>query len=223
MVVADFLLIAFVVGIVTKTWLGFLGTFFGLYALYRFTRLSAVLSLALSLYWGLLGYHLGAATGQLGVGPLLAVVVFAVAAGVRRAGFLALASQPQSIDPDSLSDDFAAEHQMSSTRRGCSMARPKARSSTRRLLTSGGTVTARPRRFGGRLMDARAALRLHPDRHVVCSSAEARSSLPCARRGAQKHRAWSRVGGRMAAPGHGEMLNWKGGSRTWEGQVAKAR
>jgi hypothetical protein len=30
MVVAEFLFIGFVVGIVTKTWLGFLGTFFGL-------------------------------------------------------------------------------------------------------------------------------------------------------------------------------------------------
>ena len=57
--VAEFLFIACVVGVLTETWLGFLGTFFGLYALYRFTRLSAVLSLALSLYWGLLGYHPG--------------------------------------------------------------------------------------------------------------------------------------------------------------------
>jgi hypothetical protein len=113
MVVADFLLIAFVVGIVTKTWLGFLGTFFGLYALYRFTRLSAVLSLALSLYWGLLGYHLGVARDQLGVGPLLAGVGFAVALGVHRAGFLAITSQPQPIDPDSFSADVAEEYRMS--------------------------------------------------------------------------------------------------------------
>ena len=113
MVVAEFLFIGFVVGIVTKTWLGFLGTFFGLYALYRFTRLSAVLSLAVSLYWGLLGYHLGAATGQLGVGALLAVVGFAVALGVHRAGFLAILSQPQPIDPGSFSADAAAEHRMS--------------------------------------------------------------------------------------------------------------
>jgi hypothetical protein len=35
-----------VVGLVTKAWLGFLGTFIVLYALYRFTRLSAVLALA---------------------------------------------------------------------------------------------------------------------------------------------------------------------------------
>jgi hypothetical protein len=49
MVVAEFLLIGFVVGIVTGTWLGFLATFLGLYALYRFTRLSALLALALSL------------------------------------------------------------------------------------------------------------------------------------------------------------------------------
>ena len=67
MVVAEFLLIAFVAGIVTKTWLAFLGTFLGLYALYRFTRLSALLSLALSLYSCLLGYHLGAAMGGFGV------------------------------------------------------------------------------------------------------------------------------------------------------------
>jgi hypothetical protein len=98
---------------VTKTWLGFVGTFFGLYALYRFTRLSAVLSLALSLYWGLLGYHLGAAMGGFGVGPLLAVVGFAVALGVHRAGFLAIVSQPRPIDPGSFSADVAAEHRMS--------------------------------------------------------------------------------------------------------------
>ena len=113
MVVAEFLFIGFVVGIVTKTWLGFLGTFFGLYALYRFTRFSAVLSLALSLYWGLLGYHLGAATGQLGVGALLAIVGFAVALGVHRAGFLAITPQPQPIDPDSFPADVAAEYRMS--------------------------------------------------------------------------------------------------------------
>lgn len=113
MVVAEFLFIGFVVGIVTKTWLGFVGTFFGLYALYRFTRLSAVLSLALSLYWGLLGYRLGAAMGGFGVGPLLAVVGFAVALGVHRAGFLAITSQPQPIDPDSFPADVAAEYRMS--------------------------------------------------------------------------------------------------------------
>lgn len=65
----------------TKTGLGFLGTFVGLYTLYRFTRLSALLSFALSLYWGLLGYHLGAVLGGLGVGLLLAVVSFAVGLG----------------------------------------------------------------------------------------------------------------------------------------------
>jgi hypothetical protein len=113
MVVAEFLFIGFVVGIVTKTWLGFLGTFFGVYALYRFTRLSSVLSLALSLYWGLLGYHVGVATGQPGVGPLLAVVGFVVALGVHRAGFLAITSQPQPIDPGSFSVDVAAEYRMS--------------------------------------------------------------------------------------------------------------
>lgn len=113
MVVAEFLFIGFVVGVVTKTWLGFVGTFLGLYALYRFTRLSAVLSLALSLYWGLLGYHLGAAVGGFGVGPLLAVVGFVVALGVHRAGFLAITSQPQPIDPGSFSVDVAAEYRMS--------------------------------------------------------------------------------------------------------------
>jgi hypothetical protein len=113
MVVAEFLFIGFVVGIVSKTWLGFVGTFFGLYALYRFTRLSAVLSLALSLYWGLLGYHLGSAIGGFGVGPLLAVVGFAVALGVHRAGFLAIALQPQPIDPDSFPADVAAEYRTS--------------------------------------------------------------------------------------------------------------
>ncbi len=90
MVIVEFLLIAVVVGVLTETWLGFLGTFFGLYALYRFTRLSAVLAFALSAYWGLLGYHLGTATGELGVGPLLAVVGFVAGAGVHRGGFAQL-------------------------------------------------------------------------------------------------------------------------------------
>lgn len=91
-IVAEFLFIAFVVAILTETWLGFLGTFLGLFALYRFTRLSVLLSLALSLYWGLLGYHLGAATGEFGVGPLLAALGFAIGAWVHRDGFLGGAS-----------------------------------------------------------------------------------------------------------------------------------
>lgn len=70
-------------------------------------------------------------------------------------------------------------------------------------------------------MDVRAALRLHPDRHGVCSPAEARSSLPRARRGAQMHGVRSQVGRRMAALGHVEMLDWRGGRRMWEGEVAK--
>lgn len=96
MVVAEFLLIAFVVGIVTKTWLGFVGTFAGLYAIYRFTRLSAVLALALSLYWGLLGYHVGVAAGGLVGGVLLGAAGFVVGLGVHRGGYLGggLASRP---------------------------------------------------------------------------------------------------------------------------------
>ena len=90
MVVVEFLLIAFVVGVLMETWLGFLGTFLGLYALYRFTRLSALLAFALSAYWGLLGYHLGAATGELGVGPLFAVVGFVAGVGAHRGGFAQL-------------------------------------------------------------------------------------------------------------------------------------
>jgi hypothetical protein len=65
----------------------FLGTFIVLYALYRFTRLAAVLALTLSLYWGFLGYHLGAATGEFGAGPFLAVVAFLVAIWVHIEGF----------------------------------------------------------------------------------------------------------------------------------------
>jgi hypothetical protein len=49
MVFSEFLFIAFIVGMITKAWMGFLGTFIVLYALYRFTRLSAVLALILSL------------------------------------------------------------------------------------------------------------------------------------------------------------------------------
>ncbi|RIL03537.1 MAG: hypothetical protein DCC71_14915 [Proteobacteria bacterium] len=98
MVVAEFLLIAFVVGIVTKTWIGFVGTFAGLYMLYRFTRLAAVLALVLSLYWGLLGYHLGVATGGLPAGVLLGAAGFVVGLGIHRSGYLVggLASRPVS-------------------------------------------------------------------------------------------------------------------------------
>lgn len=112
MVVAEFFLIAFVVGIVTETWLGFLGTFLGLYSLYRFTRLSALLSFALSLYWGLLGFHLGSALGGIGVGVLLAVAGFVVGLGVHRGGAFAATSQPRPIDRPS-SADVAAEPRMS--------------------------------------------------------------------------------------------------------------
>ena len=100
MVVAEFLFIAFVVGMVTEAWLGFLGTFIVLYALYRFTRLSAVLALALSLYWGFLGYHLGAATGEFGAAPLLAVVAFLVAIWVHIEGFYRTSARAQQA-PDS--------------------------------------------------------------------------------------------------------------------------
>lgn len=89
MVFAEFALIAFAVGIATESWLGFLGTFFGLAAVYRLTPLAVLLSLALSLYWGLLGYWLGASTGEPGVGPLLAVVGFLGGAHVHRSGFAA--------------------------------------------------------------------------------------------------------------------------------------
>jgi hypothetical protein len=86
MVVAELLTSAFVVGVVRKAWLAFVGTLLGLYAIYRFTRLSALLSFVLSLYWGLLGFHLGAALGGVGAGALLAVVGFVVGLGVHRAG-----------------------------------------------------------------------------------------------------------------------------------------
>jgi len=90
-----------VVGLVTKAWLGFLGTFIVLYALYRFTRLSAVLALALSLYWGFLGYHLGAATGEFGAAPFLAVVAFLVAIWVHIEGFYRSSARAQQA-PDLL-------------------------------------------------------------------------------------------------------------------------
>ena len=89
MVFAEFFLIAFAVGTATQSWLGLLGTFFGLAAVYRLTPLAALLALALSLYWGLLGYWLGAATGEPGVGPLLAVVGFLAGAKIHRSGFAA--------------------------------------------------------------------------------------------------------------------------------------
>jgi hypothetical protein len=97
MVVAEFLFIAFVVGMVAKAWIGFLGTFIVLYALYRFTRLSAVLALALSLYWGFLGYHLGTATGEFGAAPFLAVVAFLAAIWVHIEGFYRPSAKTQPV------------------------------------------------------------------------------------------------------------------------------
>jgi len=104
MIVVEFLFIACIVGVLAKTWLAFLGTFVGLYALYRFTRLSGVLALALSLYWGLLGYHLGASTGEVGVGPLLAAVGFVVGAWVHRDGFAGRVPAPDLYDAAPLED-----------------------------------------------------------------------------------------------------------------------
>lgn len=111
-IVAEFLFIAFVVGIVTETWLGFLGTFLGLFALYRFTRLSVLLSVALSLYWGLLGYHLGAATGEFGVAPLLAALGIAVGAWVHRDGFIGGASVGRPLDAMPPADSVSAPQQV---------------------------------------------------------------------------------------------------------------
>jgi len=112
-IVAEFLFIACVVGILTETWLAFLGTFFGLYALYRFTRLSAVLSLALSLYWGLLGYHLGASSGELAVGPLLAALGFALGAWVHRDGFFGGVPTALPSEPGPLAEDAAVYQRVS--------------------------------------------------------------------------------------------------------------
>lgn len=112
MVVAEFFLVAFVVGIMTKTWLGFLGTFVGLFALYRFTRLSALLVLALSLYWGLLGFHLGAALGGVAAGAMLAIAGFVVGLGVHRGGVFAAPLQQRPVDRDP-SADGAEEPRMS--------------------------------------------------------------------------------------------------------------
>ncbi len=66
-------------------------------------------------------------------------------------------------------------------------------------------------------MDARAAPRPHPDRHGVCSSAEARSSLPRARRGAQKRGAWSLVGRWMGCAGSRRDA----GLERWEEDVGR--
>ncbi len=113
MVVAEFFLIAFVVGIMTKTWAASVATFFVLYALYRYTRLSAVLSLVLSLYWGLLGFHLGVAVGGIAVAPLFAIGAFVLGLGVHRAGLHGITAMPRPIEPDSFPDDLADVQQSS--------------------------------------------------------------------------------------------------------------
>ena len=72
-----------------------------------------MLSLALSLYWGLLGYHLGVSTGELGFGPLLAGLGFAIGAWVHRDGFLGavLEALPSELGP--LADDVAVHQRVS--------------------------------------------------------------------------------------------------------------
>jgi hypothetical protein len=72
-----------------------------------------VLSLALSLYWGLLGYHLGVSTGEVGVAPLLAGLAFAIGAWVHRDGFLGavLEALPSELGP--LADDVAVHQRVS--------------------------------------------------------------------------------------------------------------
>ena len=114
MILAEFLFIALGVGIFTESWMGFFGTFFGLLALYRFTRLSASLALALSLYWGLLGYHLGAWSGEIVLSPLLAVVALAIGVRVHLNGFLAVFSGIRTTDPAPL--EAAAACQQDSIR-----------------------------------------------------------------------------------------------------------
>lgn len=118
MVVAEFLFIAFIVGIMTKTLLGFLATFFGLYSIYRFTRLSALLSFVLSCYWGLLAFGLGTAIGGPGAGLLLGVAGFAVGLGVHRTSSSAVAPELPYVDPGYFATSTAAESQMSSDSSG---------------------------------------------------------------------------------------------------------
>lgn len=113
MVVAEFFLIAFVVGITTKTWAASVATFLVLDALYRYTRISAVLSLVLSLYWGLLGFHLGAAVGGIAVAPLFAVGAFVLGLGVHHAGLQGIMARPQTDESDSFPDDPADVRQSS--------------------------------------------------------------------------------------------------------------
>jgi hypothetical protein len=113
MVVAEFFLIAFVVGIMTKTWAASVATFFVLYALYRYTRLSAVLSLVLSLYWGLLGFHLGVAVGGIAIAPLFAVGAFVLGLGVHRAGLHEIMARPRTSEPDPVADEPADVQQSS--------------------------------------------------------------------------------------------------------------
>ncbi|MCP5056685.1 MAG: hypothetical protein GY937_08150 [bacterium] len=100
-------------GILTETWLGFLGTFLGLYALYRFTQLSVVLALALSFYWGLLGYHVGSATGEFGVAPLLAGLGLAIGAWLHRDGFAGTIRTARVAGPGSVSGGIAVHQRVS--------------------------------------------------------------------------------------------------------------
>lgn len=91
MVLAEFILIAFVVGIATASWLGFVGTLTGLFVVYRLPALGGLLSLMLSFYWGFLGYWIGASTGEVAGGLLVAVAACLGSAYVHRRGFASAA------------------------------------------------------------------------------------------------------------------------------------
>jgi len=90
-VLAEFILIAFVVGIATASWHGFVGALAGLLVVYRLPALGGLLSLMLSLYWSLLGYWLGASAGTMGGGLLLAAAAFIGSARLHRRGFASAA------------------------------------------------------------------------------------------------------------------------------------
>jgi hypothetical protein len=89
-VLAEFGLVAFVVGIATQTGVACLATFVGLLAAYRLPVLAVPLSLVLCAYWGLVGYSLGASTGKAGMGPVAAALGILASAHVHRAGLAAL-------------------------------------------------------------------------------------------------------------------------------------
>jgi hypothetical protein len=81
----EVVVIAALVGLATQSWIGFLVTLFGLFALLRVPYLGGAVAVVLSVMWGVFGWHVGAWFHS-GIGPqvALAIVGFLIGFGAHR-------------------------------------------------------------------------------------------------------------------------------------------